>query len=40
MHSSMKPAIPLADIEEDQKFDSALLKRLAKIVEVLHDLED
>jgi hypothetical protein len=36
----MKPAIPLADIEEDEKFDSDLLKRLAKIVQVLHNLED
>jgi hypothetical protein len=36
----MKPATPLIDIEEDEKFDSILLKRLAKIVEVLHDLED
>jgi hypothetical protein len=28
------------NIEDDEKFDSDLLKRLAKIVEILQDLED
>ena len=28
-----------ANIEEDQKFDRALVERLAKVVEVLPDLE-
>jgi len=40
MQSSMRTATTLADIEEDQKFDRALVKRLAKIVEVLQNIED
>jgi hypothetical protein len=36
----MSTAIPLADLEEDQKFDRALVKRLAKIVEALQNIED
>jgi hypothetical protein len=36
----MSGTIPLANLEEDQKFDSDLLKRLAKVVEMLQDLED
>ena len=30
----------LVNIENDQKFDSALVKRLAKIIEFLPNLED
>jgi len=36
----MRNAVPLANIEEDQKFDQALVKRLARIVEVLQNIED
>ncbi len=32
--------IPLVNIEQDQKFDSALVERLAKVLEFLPDLED
>ena len=32
--------VSLADIEKDQKFDSALVKRLAKVLEVLPNAED
>jgi hypothetical protein len=32
--------IPLANIEVDQKFDYALVEQLAKIIEVLPNLED
>jgi hypothetical protein len=31
---------PLVNIEHDQKFDDALVKRLAKILEELQNLED
>jgi len=31
---------PLVNIEHDQKFDDALVKRLAKIIEFLQNLED
>jgi hypothetical protein len=36
----MRSTIPLANIEDDQKFDSDLLKRLARVVEMLQNLED
>jgi hypothetical protein len=36
----MRSAIPQEDLEDDEKFDAELLKRLAKIVEVLQDIED
>ena len=32
--------IPLANIEHDQKFDDSLVQRLAKVIEVLPNLED
>jgi len=32
-------AIPMASIEEEQRFDSALIRPLAKIIEVLPSLE-
>jgi len=32
--------IPLANLEQDQKFDVALVERLAKVIEVLQNLED
>jgi hypothetical protein len=32
--------IPLANIEQDQKFDDALVERLAKVLKVLPNLED
>ena len=31
---------PLVNIEHDQKFDYALVKRLAKIIEFLPNIED
>ena len=31
---------PLANLENDQKFDAALVEQLAKIIEVLSNLED
>ena len=36
----MQYAIPLADIEQYQKFDDALVQLLAKVIEVLPNLED
>jgi hypothetical protein len=36
----MRTANPPVNLEDDEKFDSDLLKRLAKIVEVLQDIED
>ena len=36
----MERPIPLANIEVDQKFDYALVEQLAKIIEVLPNLED
>jgi hypothetical protein len=32
--------ITLANIEQEQKFDDALVARLAKVLKVLPDLED
>ena len=40
MDSSMGRPIPLANIEQDQKFDDALVERLAKVLKVLPNLED
>jgi len=40
IHSSMRSANPLVNLEDDQKFDSDVLKRLAKVVEMLQNLED
>ena len=40
MASSMGNPIPLANIEQKQKFDDALVQRLAKVIEVLSNLED
>jgi hypothetical protein len=40
MNSSMGRPIPLANIEQDQKFDDALVERLAKVLKVLPNLED
>jgi len=40
MNSSMGCPIPLANLEQDQKFDVALVERLAKVIEVLQNLED
>lgn len=36
----MRSANSRANLEADEKFDSDLLRRLAKIVEVLQDIED
>jgi hypothetical protein len=36
----MRRADAPADLEDNVKFDADLLKRLAKIVEVLQDIED
>jgi hypothetical protein len=40
MDSIMGRQFPLVNLEHDQKFDDALVKRLAKIIEVLPNLED
>jgi hypothetical protein len=40
MDSIMGRQSPLVNIEHDQKFDDALVKRLAKILEELQNLED
>jgi hypothetical protein len=40
MDSSMGRPIQLANLEHDQKFDSDLVKQLAKIIEALQNLED
>ena len=36
----MGKPVQLADIEHDQKVDYALVKRLAKIIEFLQNIED
>ena len=36
----MSRTIPLVNLEEDQKFDHNLLKRLVKIMEFLQNIED
>lgn len=36
----MRTSDPPVNLEDDVKFDADLLKRLAKIVEVLQDIED
>jgi len=40
MDSSMGRPIPLTNIEQDQKFDDALVERLATVLKVLSNLED
>jgi hypothetical protein len=40
MDSIMGSPIPLANIEIDQKFDDVLVERLAKVIQVLPNLED
>ena len=40
MNCGMGRSIPLANLEHDQKFDAALVERLAKVIEVLPNLED
>lgn len=40
MDSSMGRPIQLANMEQDQKFDDALVERLAKVLKVLPNLED
>lgn len=40
MESIMERRFSLADIEQNQKFDAALVKRLAKIIDFLPNLED
>ena len=40
MNSSMRRPIPLVNIEQDQKFDDALVERLANVLKVLSNLED
>lgn len=40
MISIMGRQSPLANVEQEQKFDEALVKRLAKILEDLPNLED
>jgi hypothetical protein len=36
----MRSAILPVNLEDDEKFDAELLKRLVKIIEVLQDIED
>jgi hypothetical protein len=36
----MRSAIPQVNLEDDEKLDIELLKRLAKVIEVLEDIED
>ena len=40
MDSSMGKRRTPVDLEKEQKFDGELLKRLAKVIRVLPDLED
>jgi hypothetical protein len=40
MNFTMRKLFPLVNIEDDQKFDYALVKRLAKIIKFLPNLED
>ena len=40
LNSIMVKPVQLADIEHDQKVDYALVKRLAKIIEFLQNIED
>jgi hypothetical protein len=40
LESIMGRQSPLANVEQDQKFDESLVKRLAKILEDLPNLED
>jgi hypothetical protein len=40
IHKIMRKPNPLTNIEDDQKVDSDLVKRLAKAFEVLEDLEE
>jgi hypothetical protein len=40
MDSSMVSPIPLVNIEQNRKFDDALVKQLAKVIEILPNLED
>ena len=40
MHSHMKSVERPLNLEDEDKLDSGLLKRLAKIVEILQDIED
>ena len=41
MNSTMgSPIILLANVEKNQKFDEAIVHRLAKVIEVLSNLED
>jgi hypothetical protein len=40
MNYGMGRSIPLANLEHDQKFDNALVERLAKVIKVLPNLED
>jgi hypothetical protein len=36
----MGKLIPIMNLEQDQKFDNVLLDRLAKIIEVLPNIEE
>ena len=40
MNSIMGKLIPIMNLEQDQKFDNVLLDRLAKIIEVLPNIEE
>ncbi len=40
MESIMGRLFPLVNIEQDQKFDAALVERVAKILTFLPNLED
>lgn len=40
MDSIMGHPIPLVNIEQDQKFDDAIVERLAEVIAVLPNLED
>ena len=40
LKSIMCNSIPLANVEENQKFDEVIVHRLAKVIEVLIDIEN
>ena len=40
MNSIMGKLLPIMNLEQDQKFDNVLLDRLAKIIEVLPNIEE
>ena len=40
MDSGMRRTIPLANAEQCQEFDDNLVKRLAKVIQILPNMED